>query len=122
MSSSTLIRIAGVLGGLCWVVLWPATPERVGTQTVDALYWAGAALLAIALIGIGAGLVSGLMALRVVVALCFPLLVWAILEALHESVPDRGVDAVFGAAVAVLCLVALLRGRPRTRAGSHVRE
>ena len=39
-------------------------------SVIDGLHYGGLALLVIALLGIGGGLVSGLMALRVVVAIC----------------------------------------------------
>ena len=74
------------------------------------------ALLGLALLGIGAGLVSGLPALRVLVAVCLVLLAWAVLEFLHNQYDDRWVDGVLGVLVALYCVIGLIRrGQPRDR-------
>ena len=129
MTPTTLVRLAGVLGGLCWVVRALIDDGNGPRGVVDALHYGGAALLVIALLGIGAGLVSGLVALRIVVAVCLLALAWAILEFLHHQYADRGVDGVLGGLVAAYCLAGLVfrrgrtasRGRPRTprSTGSH---
>ncbi|HRD64260.1 MAG TPA: hypothetical protein PL137_25390, partial [Nocardioides sp.] len=64
---------------------------------INALHYGGVALLVLALLGIGAGLVSGLPALRVLVAICLVALAWALLEFLHQQFSDRWVDGVLGA-------------------------
>ena len=106
-------RVAGVVGGLAWVL------RQVGG--VDALRWPGLVLLAVALAGAGAALVSSSAGwLRVIVAVAFPLLVWSVVEVLHESGDDALIDAVVGGVVALLCAVALARpGGTRRHAGAH---
>jgi hypothetical protein len=125
----TLVRLAGLLGGLCWIARAVLDDGEGPGSLIDALHYGGAALLAIALLGIGAGLVSGLAALRLVVAVCLLALGWAVLEFLHDQYADRGVDGVAGALVAAYCLAGLLRRRrprgggraprPRRSSGSH---
>ena len=130
VTPTTLTRLAGVLGGLCWVVRAVIDDGDGSESVVNALHYGGLALLVIALLGIGAGLVSGLMALRGVVAICLLALAWAILEFLHQEYADRTVDGVLGALVAAYCLVGLLARRrrrhdgggstrPRRSSGSH---
>jgi len=128
MTPTTLARLAGVLGGLCWVVRAVLDDGDGAESVINALHYGGLALLVIALLGIGAGLVSGLPALRVVVAVCLVALAWAILEFLHQQYADRGVDGVVGALVAAYCLLGLLARRrrgdrgpsePRRPSGSH---
>jgi hypothetical protein len=129
-----LIRLAGVLGGLCWVLRAVLDDGGASEPLVNALHYGGLALIVIALLGIGAGLVSGLAALRVVVAICLVALGWAVLEFLHQQYADRGVDGVLGGLLAAYCLVGLVtRGRrrrhgqgggddtprPRRSSGSH---
>jgi hypothetical protein len=106
-------RLAGVLGGLLLVV------RHVGGA--DALRWPGLVLLAVALAGSGAALVSSSAVwLRVIVAVAFPVLVWSVVEVLHDSGDDSLVDALVGAAVALASVVALARpGRARHHAGAH---
>ena len=110
-----LARLAGVLGGLCWLVR--------GVAGVDALRWPGLVLLALALAGLGAGLVSSSAAwLRAIVAVAFPVLVWSVVEVLHGDGDGRVVDAVAGVIVAACCgfgLVRSRRARPARAAGSH---
>jgi hypothetical protein len=121
-----LARLAGVLGGLCWV-LRSVLDDGAGPEAViNGLHYGGLALLVIALLGIGAGLVSGLVALRVVVAVCLVALAWAVLEFLHQQYADRGVDGVLGALMAAYCLAGLAARRggsgqrqPRRSSGSH---
>ncbi|WP_193609737.1 hypothetical protein [Nocardioides lijunqiniae] len=104
-------RVAGVLGGLAWVVRHVAGVEE--------LRWPGLVLLGVALAGAGAGLVSSSAAwLRLLVAVCFPVLVWSVVEVLHGSAEDSLVDAAAGAAIALTCLVGVVRGGRRP-AGSH---
>ena len=81
---------------------------------IDALHYGGLALLVIALLGIGAGLVSGLMALRVVVAICLVALAAAVVSFLHEQYADRSVDGILGGLMVVYCVIGLLVRRGRT--------
>ncbi|MCD4526535.1 hypothetical protein [Nocardioides sp. cx-173] len=106
-------RVAGVLGGLAWVVRHVAD--------VEALRWPGLILLAVALAAYGAGLVSRSATwLRAIVALCLPLLVWSVVEVAHGSGDDSLVDAVTGAAVALVSLAGMVRARAaRQPAGAH---
>jgi hypothetical protein len=121
----TLTRIAGLLGGLCWLGRAVLDASGATDSLVNALHWGGLALIAIALVGIGGGLVSSVWAVRVIVAICLPALIWAILEWLHEQFADRWVDGSFGVLFALFCLAGLAAGRDddsaRERTGSHVR-
>lgn len=127
VTPTTLPKLAGVLGGLCWVAKAVLDDGDGPESLVNALHYGGLALLALALLGIGAGLVSGLAALRVVVALCLLALAWVVLEFLHQQAPDRTVDGVVGALMVLYCVAGLLsrRGRggtasePRRSSGSH---
>ena len=59
MSLRTVALVSGVVGGLCWLallVLDQAGSGRPGLH--DALHWAGLVLLAVAMVGFGASLVS----------------------------------------------------------------
>jgi hypothetical protein len=114
MSLRVPAALAGVLGGACWLVR--------GFADSEALRWAGLVLLALALAGAGAGLVKALW-LRVIVAIAFPVLVWSVLEVVHEGASDAAtVDAVAGAAVALISVAVLVRARSRRRAILRHRE
>ena len=126
MTPTTLARVAGVLGGLCWVLRAVLDDGDGPESVINGLHYGGLALLVLALLGIGAGLVSGLAALRVVVAICLVALAWAILEFLHQQYADRGVDGVLGGLMAAYCLAGLVARRrgdepqqPRRSSGSH---
>ncbi|GAA2137528.1 hypothetical protein GCM10009844_04660 [Nocardioides koreensis] len=128
MDLHTLARLAGLVGGLCWVARFVMDLGGSGTGVVaDGLYVVGAVLLAGALVAAGAGLVStSAIWLRAIVAVAFPLLVWSVLEVLHEGGNPRAVDGAFGAVVAVVAAVQLTRSRPKRerptrRAGAHAR-
>jgi hypothetical protein len=114
VSPTSLARVAGILGGLCWIGQAILDDGDGPTSLIDGLHYAGLALLVIALLGIGGGLVSGLMALRVVVAICLVALAAAVLSFLHDQYDDRLVDGVVGALMVVYCSAGLLvrRGRP----------
>lgn len=104
--------VAGLLGGLCWVVaLW-----------VDAFAWVGALLLAVAVLGAGAGLVSrSAVWLRCIVAVCFLALVGSVVQVLRDGLDDRVVLTVCGAVAFVVAAVVLTRRPPvesRSR-GAH---
>ena len=108
MNLRTVTSWSGVLGGLCWVVR--AGLALAGTDEgapVDALHWGGLVLLALALAGHGAGLVSrSAVWLRLIVAVAFPLLVWSVLEVLHTAGDPAVVDGVLG----VVLLLVSARG------------
>ena len=124
----TPAALAGLLGGLCWLAAF-AVDATAGGRPVDALTWAGVALLAVAVLGAGASLVSrGATGLRVVVAVCFLALVGSVLEVVRAAGDPVVVDAVFGLGVLVVSVVALGRRRgseapapSRHSRGSHAR-
>ena len=104
--------VAGSLGGLCWLAAYVADRVDAGAGLVDGLTWAGVALLTIAVLAAGAGLVSSSATwLRFVVAVCFAALVGSVLLVLREGGDPLLVDAVFGAAVLLVSIVALVRAR-----------
>ena len=125
MSLPVLARIAGLLGGLCWVARAVLDEVDASSAAVDALHWGGMVLVALALVGLGAELVSSSATwLRVIVAICVPLLVWSVLEAVRQGVADRWVEGGFGALLAVYCVIGLARARrhrERHTHGSHAR-
>lgn len=97
--------VAGLLGGLCWV----------GGLWAEALAVVGAALLAVAVLGAGAGLVSrSAVWLRLVVAVCFLALVASVVQVLRDNLDPEGVLAAVGGAAVVVAVVALARRRPVT--------
>jgi uncharacterized MnhB-related membrane protein len=116
--------LAGLLGGACWVAR--AFAEQ------DPLRWAGLALIGLCLMGAGASMVKAAW-LRALVAVAFPVLVWSVLEVLHDSsgAEQAHVDAVVGGGVALVALVVLVRerrsrggrraARERRTTGSHAR-
>jgi hypothetical protein len=116
--------VSGVLGGLCWLARWVIDLAELTSDPREALYWAGAGLLALAFLGYGMGLVKkGALWLRLIVGVAFPVLVWSVLEVLRTADPEP-VDGVFGAVVAVVSAVLFVR-RPRPepvrRPGAHAR-
>ena len=117
MTPTTLARVAGVLGGLCWLARAILDDGNGPTSLIDALHWGGLSLLALALLGIGADLVTGLVALRVVVAICLVLLAWAVLEFLHNQYDDRWFDGILGLLIALYCVAGLVfrHRRPHDR-------
>jgi hypothetical protein len=120
VSLTTLARVAGILGGLCWMGRAILDDGNGPTSAIDSLHYAGLALLIIALLGIGAGLVSGLVALRVVVAVCLLALAAAVVSFLHQQYDDRSVDGILGGLMVVYCVIGILarRSRARERAGA----
>ena len=125
MSTRTLVRVAGVLGGLCWAGQAAVNKYDAAGAAVNALYWGGGLLILVAIVGLGAGLVSGAPWLRLLVGLCFPLLVWAVLEVLHEGASDNIVDGGFGIVLALVCAASLLGGPAKEERaagrGSHAK-
>src|SRR5688572_32961931 len=99
MDVRALGPVAGLLGGLCWVIRWVGNLAGGAGGWGDSLRWAGIGLLAIALAVVGAGLVSrSALWLRLLVAVAFPLLVGSLYSVI------RGV----GDAVALVGAIGLL--------------
>jgi hypothetical protein len=94
-------RLAGLAGGLAWVLAYFLADGRGLTRAV---LWVGAILLTVAMLGLGLLLVrSDVLALRVFVALALPTLVWGVFGIVHRSAAEpRLVDATFGAIVGVV--------------------
>ncbi len=108
MSARTYAGTTGLLGGAAWVTRYFVVQ--------DGLWWAGFALLTLACCATGAALVSSSApALRAFVALAFPALVASVWWVVRDGVSDpEVVDAVFGAGVALVALVALSTSRGMT--------
>ena len=105
------VAVAGLAGGLSWIAAY-VVDATVGGGLVDALAWAGVALLAIAVLGAGASLVSRSATwLRVVVAVCFALLVGSVLELVRGAGDPLAVDALAGLLAGAVAAVVLARGR-----------
>ncbi|WP_028650310.1 hypothetical protein [Nocardioides halotolerans] len=113
MSPTSLSRLAGILGGLCWMGRAILDDGDGPTSLIDGLHYGGLALLVIALLGIGGGLVSGLVALRVVVAICLVALAAAVVSFLHQQYTDRAVDGILGGLMVVYCIIGILVRRSR---------
>jgi hypothetical protein len=120
VTARTLVRIAGIAGGLCWIARAILDNGDGPTGVIDALHYGGLALLVIALLGIGAGLVSGLIALRVVVAVCLVVLAWAVVSFLHTQYSDRAVDGILGGLMVAYCVIGILAGRSHDDDGGDV--
>ena len=110
MDPYTLARLAGLVGGLCWVARFVAGG---GGAVGGGLYYLGALLVAVALVAAGAGLVSTSATwLRAIVGVAFPLLVWSVLEVLHQNGSATTIDGVVGLVVAVVAATQLARSKP----------
>src|SRR5690242_4536739 len=116
VTASILVRIAGILGGACWIARAILDTGDGPAGVIDALHYGGLALLVISLLGIGAELVSGLIALRVVVAICLVALAWAVVSFLHTQYSDRAVDGILGGLMVAYCAAGIL-ARRRTQEG-----
>lgn len=111
----TAVALAALVGGLCWVV----------AAFVGALLWPGGVLLAVAVLGAGAALVSKTaLWLRAIVSVCFLALVASLLGLLRDSLDDElllvatGLVAMAGGGLALVRRPAAApRSRPR---GAHV--
>lgn len=117
----TLASSCGLLGGAAWVTRAALDLAGALASTVDAvLLWSGASLLAVAVLGLGLGLVERApLWLRAVVAVGVVALSASVLLVLHGDGDGTWVDGVVGAAAMVLSVVALVR---RVRAGRAVRS
>ncbi|NYD40573.1 hypothetical protein [Nocardioides panaciterrulae] len=114
MDPHTLTRLAGLVGGLCWLarLLLDLAGHGAGAAA-GALYWTGSLLVAVALIGAGAALVSSSASwLRAIVGVAFPLLVWSVLGVLHNAGHPQTIDGVAGLLVAGTAAAGLARSRP----------
>lgn len=120
-----LAKLAGVVGGLCWLFQAAINQYDAAGAAVNAMFWGGAALIAVALVGMGAALVSAAPALRVLVGLCVPVLVFSILSALRgEAASENVIDGGFGLVLALVCAASLLGGsaiEEPSRGGSHAK-
>jgi hypothetical protein len=125
VSTRTLVRIAAIVGGLCLLGQAAVNQYDAAGSAVNALYWGGIALVVVALVGLGAELVSGAKWLKLLVGACFPLLVWAVVSVLHEQTSDNIVDGGFGVALALICSASLLGGPAKdesdARGGTHAK-
>jgi hypothetical protein len=121
VSPTSLSRLAGILGGLCWIGRAILDDGNGPTSVIDGLHYGGLALLVIALLGIGGGLVSGLVALRVFVAICLVALAAAVVSFLHQQYSDRSVDGILGGLMVFYCIVGILARRSRA-ADEHAKE
>jgi uncharacterized membrane protein HdeD (DUF308 family) len=108
-------QVCGLVGGAAWVAKYFLEADAHLTQ---ALLWAGGVLLTVAHLAIGMMLVrSDFLLLRVFVALALPTLVWGVYALVRDSVSDEQlVDATFGAFVALLSLLVLVRRSAASRA------
>ena len=112
MDVRALGAVAGLLGGLCWLVPWVVDLVGGPPDWGTALHWAGLALLGVALVVVGAGLVSrSALWLRVLVAIAFPLLAWSLYSVLRGSAGSLVLDGVLGLLVVALSVAAILAGR-----------
>ena len=130
MNLRAVTLVFGVAGGLCWSTrLVLHLTETGGSGLHDGLQWAGLVLLAVAMVGFGAGLVSSSAAwLRVIVGIAFPALIWSLLEVFRPVADTEVVDGVLGAIVLVVSLLGLRRRPARseppsrhTHRGAHAR-
>ena len=126
MNLRTVTMGAGVLGGVCWLLRLLLDLAGSDGGVLGVLQWLGLVLLAVALAGLGAGLVGkSELWLQAIVAVAFPLLVWSVLEVLHPAGDPELIDGVFGVVVAVICgrrLLAYREARPERRVhGAHSR-
>lgn len=126
MQVRALGPVAGVLGGLCWVVGWVADTAGVASSWSDTVHWAGLGLLALALAVVGAGLVSkSALWLRLLVAVAFPLLVWSVYSVVRgdgDAVALEGAIGLLAVVVSGAFVVVGRRGAEATapsRGGRH---
>jgi hypothetical protein len=115
MDLLTISRLAWLLGGLCWVARMLLFLAGSGSGLgASALFWLGSLLIGAGLVGAGANLVSSSATwLRLIVGVAFPLLVWSVLQVIHDIADPRAVDGVLGLVFAVLAALALARS-PRS--------
>ena len=115
--------LTGLVGGLAWISVLVLDRADAGATLIDTLTWLGAFLLAVATLVAGASLVSRSATwLRVVVAVCFTVLVGSLVSLVTGTADDQVTYAAFGALALVVSVVVLARTeRTRAPAGSHAR-
>lgn len=120
MSPRVIASLFGLAGGAAWVTGFLL--ERGGTArdeiSIQALSWTGLGVLVLAASAAGIALVhTGPVWLRIVVAVCFPVLAWAVVETVRQSAGDAVTEGITGVLVFGLSLLTLARAgaRPRSR-------
>ena len=112
MDVRALGPVAGLLGGLCWVVRWLADAMGTTGGWSDSLHWAGLGLLLVALAVVGAGLVSrSALWLRLIVAAAFPLLVWSIFSVVRGEGDAIVLEGAIGLLAVLVATGFVLAGR-----------
>ena len=129
MTPRSLAPRAAALGGALWTVRWLIGGPEVDRSAGDVLHWLGLVLLALTPAVVGAGLVSrSAAALRALVAIAFPVLVWSVVEVVRPSGDAHVFDGILGVIALVAALVVLARRRrgaerdrrpTRARRGAH---
>lgn len=97
---SSLVTAAvasAVIGGGLWIFRWVADASV-------AVHWVGLVLVALALAPVGARLVSGVVALRVLVAVAFPLLVASMVELLRPASDPGWYGGLLGVVAVVVAV------------------
>ncbi|MFC5491801.1 hypothetical protein [Nocardioides caricicola] len=113
--------LAGLVGGLAWISVLVFDRADARPVLIDTLTWIGVFLLAMATLVAGASLVSRSATwLRVVVAVCFTVLVGSLVSLVTGTTDDQLTYAGFGAVAVLVSLVALVRTE-RAPSGSHAR-
>lgn len=108
MNLRTAVLLSGVVGGMSWLVRTVLDRVDVGVGLDPALHWVGLLLVATALCGYGAGLVSATW-LRLVVGVAFPVLVWSVLEVFDPGTDPSLADGALGLVVAAVAVSQLAR-------------
>ena len=113
--------LTGLVGGLTWIAALVFEQTSGSGLIADVLTWAGLFLLGIATLGAGASLVSRSATwLRVIVAVCFAVLVWSVLQLLADSFDGATVYAVFGGVAVVVAVVVLARSERAADDADHL--
>lgn len=130
MNRRTVVLLAALVGGLAWIARWAIDPFDGSGTLLAALGWVGTVFLAIAVGGLGVGLVSRSAPwLQAIVAVALPLLVGSVLDLVSGERHGLLVDAIAGAVVIVVAGLSVRRHRPTEpeppapgkRAGAHAR-
>jgi hypothetical protein len=109
MDVRALGPVAGLLGGLCWVIRWVGDLAGGAGGWGDSFRWAGIGLLAIALAVVGAALVSrSAVWLRLLVAVAFPLLVGSLYSVVRGGGDAVALEGVIGLLAVVLAAGSLV--------------
>lgn len=100
MSPRLAAVASAMIGGGLWIFRWVA-------EAPVAVHWVGLVLVALALVPVGARLVSGVAPLRVVVAVALPLLVATLVELVRPASDAGGVGALLGVVTVVVAVGAM---------------